>query len=161
MIPCWRLATESVGLLESAASGSGPPPRRSGAGYTRRRNVLNKLPKKLQPNAKSGLWEILSSGGLKPMRIKPSIASSKPIRPSIPKRVSAWIKTETSCLHSMTFQPSTGSIFVHRILSESTFSTVRLRTKKTRGALSKTTVTPLVFKLVQSAQKAMATDPRL
>ena len=36
---------------------------------------------------------------------------------------------------------------------ESTFSTVRLRTKKTRGAVSKTTVTPLVFKLVQSAQK--------
>ena len=36
---------------------------------------------------------------------------------------------------------------------ESTFSTVRLRTKTTRGAVSKTTVTPLVFKLVQSAQK--------
>ena len=36
---------------------------------------------------------------------------------------------------------------------ESAFATVRLRTKQTRGALSKTTVTPLVFKLVQSAQK--------
>ena len=36
---------------------------------------------------------------------------------------------------------------------ESTFSTVRLRTKKTCGAVSTTTVTPLVFKLVQSAQK--------
>lgn len=36
---------------------------------------------------------------------------------------------------------------------ESTFATVRLRTDQTRGALSKGTVLPLVFKLVQSAQK--------
>lgn len=36
---------------------------------------------------------------------------------------------------------------------ESTFATVRLRTDKTRGAVSKGTILPLVFKLVQSAQK--------
>jgi len=30
---------------------------------------------------------------------------------------------------------------------------VRLRTDKTRGAVSKETITPLVFKLVESAQK--------
>jgi putative transposase len=38
-------------------------------------------------------------------------------------------------------------------LIESTFATVRLRTDKTRGAVSKGTILPLVFKLVQSAQK--------
>ena len=36
---------------------------------------------------------------------------------------------------------------------ESTFATVRLRTDKTRGAVSKATILSLVFKLVQSAQK--------
>ncbi len=35
---------------------------------------------------------------------------------------------------------------------ESTFATVRLRTVKTRGAVSTETVLPFVFKLVQSAQ---------
>jgi putative transposase len=36
---------------------------------------------------------------------------------------------------------------------ESTFATVRLRTDKTRGAVSEGTILPLVFKLTQSAQK--------
>lgn len=36
---------------------------------------------------------------------------------------------------------------------ESTFATVRLRTDKTRGAVSKPTILSLVFKLIQSAQK--------
>jgi transposase-like protein len=36
---------------------------------------------------------------------------------------------------------------------ESTFATVRLRTDKTPGAVSKQTILALVFKLVQSAQK--------
>lgn len=36
---------------------------------------------------------------------------------------------------------------------ESTFATVRLRTDKTRGCVSATSILSLVFKLVQSAQK--------
>lgn len=36
---------------------------------------------------------------------------------------------------------------------ESTFATVRLRTDKTRGCVSKETILALVFKLMQSAQK--------
>ena len=36
---------------------------------------------------------------------------------------------------------------------ESTFATVRLRTDKTRGCVSKDTILALVFKLVQSAEK--------
>ena len=36
---------------------------------------------------------------------------------------------------------------------ESTFATIRLRTDKTRGCVSKDTILALVFKLVQSAEK--------
>lgn len=36
---------------------------------------------------------------------------------------------------------------------ESTFATVRLRTSKTKGCLSKTTALTMVFKLIQAAEK--------
>ncbi len=36
---------------------------------------------------------------------------------------------------------------------ESTFATVRLRTSKTRGCVSRDTILAMVFKLVQSAQQ--------
>ena len=48
---------------------------------------------------------------------------------------------------------STGSISAQPIPSN-TFATVRLRTDKTRGAVSKETIAPLVFKLVRVLRSA-------
>ncbi len=115
-------------------------------------NILNKLPKKLQPNAKSGLWEIY--------RAETKADANQAFNRFL-KTYQAKYPEATECLGKdrdvlLAFYDFPAEHWKHIRSSnpiESTFSTVRLRTKKTRGALSKTTVTPLVFKLVQSAQK--------
>ena len=115
-------------------------------------NVLNKLPKKLQPNAKSGLWEIY--------RAETKTDANQAFNRFL-KTYQAKYPEASECLDKdrdvlLAFYDFPAEHWKHIRSSnpiESTFSTVRLRTKKTRGALSKTTVTPLVFKLVQSAQK--------
>jgi putative transposase len=53
----------------------------------------------------------------------------------------------------MIFQRSTGCIFGRRIQWSRPFATVRLRTAKTRGALSRETALTMVFKLCLSAEK--------
>ncbi|PZO15655.1 MAG: IS256 family transposase [Leptolyngbya foveolarum] len=114
-------------------------------------NVLNKLPKKLQPNAKFGLWEIY--------RAETKTDANQAFNRFI-KTYQAKYPEASECLGKdrdvlLAFYDFPAEHWKHIRSSnpiESTSSTVRLRTKQTRGALSKTTVTPLVFKLVQSAQ---------
>ena len=70
-------------------------------------NVIDKLPKRLQAGAKRSCT---TSGWLTPASTprKPSTCSSKPTRPSIPRRLSASTKIERSCWPSTTSRPSTG-----------------------------------------------------
>ena len=73
--------------------------------------------------------------------------------PSTTKRWPAWPRTATCC------SPSTGFPAEHwkhiRTTNpiESTFATVRLRTTKTKGCLSRMTALTMVFKLCHSASK--------
>jgi putative transposase len=115
-------------------------------------NVLNKLPKKLQPTAKSALWEIY--------RAETKTDANQAFNRFI-KTYQAKYPEATNCLDKdrdvlLRFYDFPAEHWKHIRSTnpiESTFATVRLRTDKTRGAVSKGTILPLVFKLVQSAQK--------
>ena len=115
-------------------------------------NVLNKLPKKLQSEAKSHLWEIYRS---------PSKADATCEFERFIKTYEAKYPEATKCLSKdrealLAFYDFPAEHWQHLRSTnpiESTFATVRLRTDKTRGAVSQQTVLPLVFKLVESAQK--------
>lgn len=115
-------------------------------------NVLNKLPQKLQTNAKSALWEIY--------RAETKTEANQAFNRFI-KTYQAKYPESTDCLDKdrdvlLAFYDFPAEHWKHIRSTnpiESTFATVRLRTDKTRGAVSKGTILPLVFKLVQSAQK--------
>ena len=115
-------------------------------------NVLNKLPKKLQPSAKSGLWEIYRAA-TKTDANQAFNRFLKTYQAKYPEATECLAKDRDVLLAFYDFPAEHWKHIRSSNPIESTFSTVRLRTKKTRGAVSKTTVTPLVFKLVQSAQK--------
>ena len=115
-------------------------------------NVLNKLPKKLQPNAKSELWEVYRAA-TKTDANQAFNRFLKTYQAKYPEAAECLAKDRDVLLAFYDFPAEHWKHIRSSNPIESTFSTVRLRTKQTRGALSKTTVTPLVFKLVQSAQK--------
>ena len=115
-------------------------------------NVLNKLPKSLQSKAKKDLWEIY--------RAETKTDANQAFNRFI-KTYQAKYHEATECLVKdrdvlLAFYDFPAEHWVHIRSTnpiESTFATVRLRTDKTRGAVSNATILSLVFKLVQSAQK--------
>ena len=115
-------------------------------------NILNKLPKKLQPQAKSALWEIYRAE----MKTDANQAFNrflKTYRAKYPEAATCLEKDRDVLLAFYDFPAEHWQHIRSTNPIESTFATVRLRTVKTRGAVSTVTVTPFVFKLVQSAQK--------
>lgn len=114
-------------------------------------NVLNKLPKKLQPEAKRALWEIY--------RADTKTDANQAFNRFI-KTYQAKYPEATDCLDKdrdvlLAFYDFPAEHWAHIRSTnpiESTFATVRLRTDKTRGAVSPDSILSLVFKLVQSAQ---------
>ena len=116
-------------------------------------NVLNKLPKRQQPEAKQALWEIYRAD----TKTEAHQAFNRFIQTYQAKYPEA-----TQCLAKdrdvlLTFFDFPAEHWAHIRTTnpiESTFATVRLRTDKTRGCVSKDTILALVFKLVESAQKS-------
>jgi putative transposase len=115
-------------------------------------NVLNKLPKAIQPKAKQALHQIWMAE----------------TRDAAEKAFDAFLVTyetkhpkATRCLANdrvalLTFYDFPAEHWPHLRTTnpiESTFATVRLRTAKTRGCLSRETMLSMVFKLCQSAEK--------
>ena len=116
-------------------------------------NVLNKLPKRQQPEAKRALWEIYRAE---------SKTEANPAFNRFIATYQAKYPEATRCLAKdrdvlLTFFDFPAEHWAHIRTTnpiESTFATVRLRTDKTRGCVSKDTILALVFKLVESAQKS-------
>jgi putative transposase len=115
-------------------------------------NVLNKLPQKLQPNAKSALWEIYRAQ-TKSDANRAFNRFIKTYQPKYPQATDCLAKDREVLLAFYDFPAEHWQHIRSTNPIESTFATVRLRTDKTRGAVSKGTILPLVFKLIQSAQK--------
>ncbi len=115
-------------------------------------NVLDKLPKSLQAKAKSDLHEIWMAE----TKEKAEAAFD-----SFVKTYEAKYPKATECLakdreNLLTFYDFPAEHWIHLRTTnpiESTFATVRHRTKKAKGCFSRTTILTMVFKLCQSAEK--------
>jgi len=115
-------------------------------------NVLNKLPKSVQPKAKQALHEIWMAPtkreAYRAFDIAISTYSSK-----YPKAMECLEKDKEEMLAFYDFPSSHWQHIRTSNPIESTFATVRLRTAKTRGCVARNTILAMVYKLGQSAQK--------
>ena len=114
-------------------------------------NVLNKLPKSVQPKVKQALHEIwmvpTKEDAYKAFDIATATYSAK-----YPKAMKCLSKDKDEML---AFYDYPAPHWQHIRTSnpiESTFATVRLRTAKTRGCVARHTILSMLYKLGQSAQ---------
>ena len=116
-------------------------------------NILDKLPKSVQPNARQDLREIW----LSPDRAKAEFAIgafAEKYAPKYDKAVDCLLKDRDALL---TFFDFPAEHWTHLRTSnpiESAFATVRHRTVRMKGALSQDTARLMVFKLVMAAAKS-------
>jgi putative transposase len=114
-------------------------------------NVLNKLPKHLQANAKSALHQIWMAS-TREHAYQAFEAFLTAYTPKYPKAAECLVKDKKALLAFYDFPAE----HWHHIRTtnpiESTFATVRLRTAKTRGCVSRTSILAMVFKLAKSAE---------
>ena len=115
-------------------------------------NVLNKLPKSVQPQAKGMLHEIYKSPSKK-TSIRAFNDFVKVFEVKYPRATQCLTKDKEQMLAFYDFPAEHWRHIRSTNVIESTFSTVRLRTYKTRGCLSKQTALTMVFKLIQAAEK--------
>jgi transposase-like protein len=115
-------------------------------------NVLNKLPKVIQPKVKQALHEIWMAptreDAYKAFDIAISTYSAK-----YPKAMDCLEKDKDEMLAFYDFPAAHWQHIRTSNPIESTFATVRLRTAKTRGCVARHTILAMVYKLGQSAQK--------
>jgi transposase-like protein len=115
-------------------------------------NVLNKLPKSQQAKAKAALQEIWMAAGRAAAK-KALAAFVSVYGAKYPKAVACLVKDEEELLAFYDFPADHWKHIRTTNPIESTFATVRLRTAKTRGCLSRGTALTMVFQLCRCAQK--------
>jgi transposase-like protein len=115
-------------------------------------NVLNKLPKSLQPKAKSQLHDIwLADTQKESKRLFDDFVVAYMAK--YPKAAQCLEKDREALLAFYDFPAEHWRHIRTTNPIESTFATVRLRTDKVKGCFSADTVIAMAFKLCQSAQK--------
>ncbi|MDI5889483.1 IS256 family transposase [Halomonas rhizosphaerae] len=115
-------------------------------------NVLNKLPKSVQPKVKADLHDIWMAE-TRDGAHKAFDRTLKRFEAKYPKAMGCLAKDREELL---AFYDYPAEHWVHIRTTnpiESTFATVRLRTKRSRNCGSRATTLAMVFKLLQSAQK--------
>ena len=115
-------------------------------------NVLNKVPRSIQPGVKSDLREIWQAE----TRIAASVAMdifAEKYGAKYEKAVACLTKDREALLAFYDFPAEHWDHLRTANPIESVFATVRHRTVRTKGALSQKTVKLLVFKLIQAASK--------
>ena len=115
-------------------------------------NVLDKLPKRLQPEAKEAMHAIWMAATREAAN-RPSICSWPRTRPSTLKACECLSKDRDVLL---TFYDFPAEHWIHLRTTnpiESTFATVRLRHRRTKGNGTRLACLTMVFKLMQSASK--------
>lgn len=115
-------------------------------------NVLNKLPKHLQPKAKSDLQQIWMAATRDDAH-RAFATFVQTYAPKYPKTAESLVKDRDALL---AFYDFPAAHWIHLRTTnpiESTFATVRLRTVKSRGCGSRASILSTVFKLAQSAEQ--------
>jgi len=115
-------------------------------------NVLNKLPKHLQPKAKSDLHQIWMAETRERAYVAFDVFVQS-YEAKYPKAAQCLAKDKDRLL---TFYDFPAEHWHHIRTSnpiESTFASVRLRTAKTRGCVSRASILSMVFKLTKSAEQ--------
>ncbi len=115
-------------------------------------NVLNKLPKHLQPKAKSDLHQIWMADTQENAHLAFNLFVQT-YQSKYPKAAECLNKDKEALL---TFYDFPAEHWIHLRTTnpiESTFATVRLRTAKTRGCVSRASILSMVFKLARSAEQ--------
>jgi transposase-like protein len=115
-------------------------------------NVLDKLPKRVQPRAKDMLHEIMRAPD-RHSALEDIERFSQEYQAKYPKAVQTLTKDQDELL---TFFDFPAEHWLHLRTTnpiESTFSTVKARTKKTKGAGSRKAGLAMVFKLLLAAEK--------
>lgn len=115
-------------------------------------NVLNALPRSAQPCARKALQDIYNAED-RDLAVKAIKTFAQLYGTKFPKAVKKITDDEAELL---AFYDFPAEHWIHLRTTnpiESTFATVRLRTKVTRGAGSRTAALAMVFKLVESAQQ--------
>ena len=115
-------------------------------------NVLDKLPKRLQPRAKEMLREIMYAPN-RDSALEEIAIFSEEYGARYPKAIETLMKDQDQLL---TFFDFPAEHWIHLRTTnpiESTFSTVKARTKKTKGAGSRKAGLAMAFKLLLAAEK--------
>lgn len=115
-------------------------------------NVLNKLPKGVQAKAKAALHQIWMAA-TREDAYKAFDGFLATYRDKYPKAAGCLEKDRETLLAFYDFPAAHWQHIRTSNPIESTFATVRLRTNKTRGCVSRQTILSMVFQLGQSAQK--------
>lgn len=115
-------------------------------------NVLNKVPKTMQPKIKQGLHEIWMAATKKDAE-KAFDNLLECFEPKYPKAMECLRKDRTELLAFYNF-PAEHWVHIRTTNPiESTFATVRLRSKRSKNCGSRDTTLAMVFKLMECAQK--------
>ena len=115
-------------------------------------NVLNKLPKSLQPKVKSSIHDIWMAETKKAANRAFDLCLKK-YEAKYPKAMECLSKDRDNLLTFYDFPAEHWSHLRTTNPIESVFATVRLRTTKTKSCGSRKTTLAMAFKLMESAQK--------
>ena len=115
-------------------------------------NVLNKLPKSMQPKVKAAIHDIWMAE-TREKAYSAFDSAIKRFESKYPKAMQCLAKDKDELLAFYDFPAEHWGHIRTTNPIESAFATVRLRTKKTRGCGSRDTTLAMVFKLMQSAEK--------
>ena len=115
-------------------------------------NVLNKLPKSAQPKAKDALHEIWMAETKEDAEAAFDLFV-KTYEDKYPGTVQCLLKDQDELLAFYDFPAAHWKSIRTTNPIESTFATIRHRTKRSKGCLSRTSMLHMMFKLGQCAQK--------
>ncbi len=115
-------------------------------------NVLDKLPKRLQPRAKKHLHEIFQAE-TKEVAEEQVRAFVKEYRDRYPKAVASLVRDEEKMLTFYDFPAAHWQTIRSTNVIESAFATVRLRQRVTKGAGTRTRGLTMAFQLLAMAEK--------
>jgi putative transposase len=115
-------------------------------------NILNKVPKSVQPNMKTDLREVRDAPDRASAKAAVAVFAEK-YGAKYPKAVDCLTKDQEALLAFLDFPAEHWDHLRTANPIESVFATVRHRTVRTKGALSQKTARLMVFKLIMAASK--------